>query len=306
MLRGNQIPQAIGLLRRNRLICGICIVLVAGCLCAARPLAASASPPWQKVWYYNFNGPAGAGLPATAWTYDTGQGIFGTGEVEDMTSSPSNVHVDGAGDLDITALGHGSSWTSGRVSTTRLFTAPAGGELEVTASIRQPSPSHGLGYWPAFWMLGQGSWPAHGEIDILEDVNAVSEHSGTLHCGNLVTRNADGTFGPCHEYNGLGSHLQPCPDCQSGYQTYSVVIDRENPAAEKIFWFLDGRQFFTVSEQQVGAAAWDEAVDGDFRVILDLAIGGNYPDGQCGCTTPTSATSSGGTMSVRYVGVYER
>ena len=31
-----------------------------------------------------------------------------------MTDSPSNVHLDGYGNLDITALGHGQSWTSGR------------------------------------------------------------------------------------------------------------------------------------------------------------------------------------------------
>jgi beta-glucanase (GH16 family) len=296
--------QASRLLRRRPLIYCICAVLALGSLSAGKLLSAG-SAPWQKVWYYNFNGPAGAGLSPRTWTYDTGQG-FGNGEVENMTSSPSNVHLDGDGDLDITALANGGSWTSGRINSSRLFTAPAGGELEVTASIRQPAPGSGLGYWPAFWLLGQGSWPEHGEVDIMEDVNAASQHSGALHCGNLVTRNSDGTFGPCHEHTGLTSGLQPCPGCQTGYQTYSVVIDREDPAAEKIFWYLDGRQFFTVSEQQVGATVWDEAVNGGFHIIFDLAIGGNYPDGQCGCTTPTSATSSGGTMSVRYVGVYER
>ena len=40
-------------------------------------------------------------------------------------------------------------------------------------------------------------------------------------------------------------------------------------------------------------------------IILDLAIGGGYPDGVCGCTTPTGATISGGTMSVAYVAAYE-
>jgi hypothetical protein len=33
------------------------------------------------------------------------------------------------------------------------FKAPAGGEMEVSASIKQPNPGSGLGYWPAFWML---------------------------------------------------------------------------------------------------------------------------------------------------------
>jgi hypothetical protein len=39
-------------------------------------------------------------------------------------------------------------------------------------------------------------------------------------------------------------------------------------------------------------------------IILDLAMGGDYPDGECGCTTPTSSTASGGTMRVAYVAAY--
>ena len=104
-----------------------------------------------------------------------------------MTDSPSNVHLDGYGNLDITALGHGQSWTSGRIQTTSSdFEAPAGGEMAVTASIRQPDPAVGMGYWPAFWMLGPGDWPGTGEIDILEDVNALNMQSGAFHCGNLT------------------------------------------------------------------------------------------------------------------------
>jgi beta-glucanase (GH16 family) len=137
------------------------------------------------------------------------------------------VHLDGHGALEITALGHGQSWTSGRIQTISSdFGAPAGGEMAVTASIRQPNPSSGLGYWPAFWMLGPGDWPGTGEIDILEDVNALSEHAATLHCGNLDDVNPDGTLGPCHEFIGLSSGLLPCPGCQTGFHTYTAVVDR--------------------------------------------------------------------------------
>jgi len=230
--------------------------------------------------------------------YDTGPGSnFGTGEIETMTNSTSNVHLDGNGNLDITALGSGSSWTSGRIQTTSANVgAPAGGELEVTASIQQPAG--GLGYWPAFWMLGPGQWPENGEIDIMEDVNALSELSGTVHCGTYPG-------GPCNEPNGIGSELQQCPGCQTGFHTYSMVLNRTNPANESVTFYLDGNQYFQVSESQVGTSTWQAAFDHNLSIIFDLAMGGGYPNGVCGCTSPTSSTSSGGTMSVAYVAAYQ-
>ncbi len=157
-----------------------------------------------------------------------------------------------------------------------------------------------------FWLLGRGSWPAHGEIDILEDVNGLSQHSGAFHCGNLTQYNPDGTFGPCHEHTGLSSGMRPCPGCQAGYQRYSVIVDRRSPRDEQIRWYLDGRQFFSVSERRVGAAAWNVAVNHGYSIILDLAIGGTFPDAMCRCTSPTAQTTSAGTMSVREVQVLDR
>jgi beta-glucanase (GH16 family) len=259
---------------------------------------------WVRVWSDSFTGPAGAGINQRSWAYQTGHGGFGNGEVETMTTSPGNVHLDGHGDLDITAVGQGTSWTSGRIATRRTFAAPAGGEMMVTASIRLPSPVGGTGYWPAFWLLGRGTWPEHGEIDILEDVNGLAAHTGAVHCGNLTQRNPDGTTGPCHEQNGLGSGPRPCLGCQQRFHSYAVVVDRRDAGHQQIRWYLDGHQFFSVSESRIGAAAWRTAFDHGLAIILDLAMGGSYPDAVCGCRAPVSSTTSGGTMSVRYVTVY--
>jgi hypothetical protein len=142
------------------------------------------------------------------------------------------------------------------------------------------------------------NWPSTGEIDVMEDVNALSEHSGTLHCGT-------DPGGPCNETTGLGSGLQSCSGCQTGYNTYSVIINRTNTGDESITWYLNGTAYFTSTESQVGAATWQAAVDHGFFLILDVAMGGGYPNGVCGCTSPSASTSSGAAMSVGYVAVYQ-
>jgi hypothetical protein len=269
----------------------------------ATPAAADTVPPppsgWTTVFGDNFAGPAGSAPSAANWLYDIGTG-YGTGEKEQTTNSTSNVYLDGNGHLVLKAINNGGTWTSGRIESTREdFQAPAGGKLEMTASIEQPNPAGGLGYWPAFWALGSpmragGGWPTSGEIDMMEDVNGLNEASQTLH----------------DSANSPGHALIACPGagstCQTGFHTYSVIIDRTNTAAESMQFLMDGVVESTITEASVGTTAWQQAIDHGFFIIWDLAMGGNYPDGISGVTTPTTATSSGASMSVAYVAVYEQ
>ena len=285
------------------------LLLAAGCLTAVvisalvvAPTAAMAgtapAPPagWSTVFSDNFAGAAGSAPSASNWFYDIGTG-YGTGEVENTTNSTSNVYLDGNGDLVLKAIDNNGTWTSGRIESTRDdFQAPAGGELEMTASIEQPNPANGTGYWPAFWALGSpmrtgGGWPQSGELDMMEDVNGLNEASQTLH----------------DSANSPGHGLIPCPTtgCQTGFNTYSVIINRTNTSAETLEYVMDGVVESTITEASVGTAAWQAAIDHGFFIIFDLAMGGNYPDPLCNCTAPTSATTSGGAMSVQYVAVYE-
>ena len=136
-----------------------------------------------------------------------------------------------------------------------------------------------------------GGWPQSGELDMMEDVNGLNEASQTLH----------------DSANSPGHPLIACPTtgCQTGYNTYSVIINRTNTSAETLEYVMDGVVESTITEASVGTAAWQAAIDHGFFIIFDLAMGGNYPNGICNCTTPTAATTSGASMSVQYVAVYE-
>ncbi|WP_055585928.1 discoidin domain-containing protein, partial [Streptacidiphilus griseoplanus] len=274
---------------------------------------ASTPPPtdppgdWTTVWSDDFNGASGA-APSADWTVDTGTSYpggaanWGTGEIETASSAPANVSLDGNGHLALTALHSGSGWTSGRIESRRTdFAAPAGGRLQISATVKQPAPAKGLGYWPSFRLMGSGyrgdsgSWPKNGEIDVLENVNGRSQLSATLHCGTAPGGN-------CNEYNGMTSGLASCTGCLTDFHTYSAVIDRTT-TDEQIRWYLDGRQVWQVSESQVGVSTWDAAVHHGFSLAFDLAIGGSFPDAVCGCTSPGADTSSGGTLALDKVTV---
>jgi beta-glucanase (GH16 family) len=150
------------------LLAGFLTSIAVGTLVAAPSARADTVPPpppgWTTVFGDNFAGPAGSAPSASNWFYDIGTG-FGTGEKENTTNSTSNVYLDGNGHLVLKAINNGGTWTSGRIESTRDdFQAPPGGQLEMTASIQQPNPGNGLGYWPAFWALGSpmragGGWP---------------------------------------------------------------------------------------------------------------------------------------------------
>lgn len=300
----------------------VAVMLVSSVLSIPSRAAGSHATPargWHLVWGDEFNGPAGSPPNSANWLYDLGTGYgcaqcpsqWGTGEVETMTNSTDNVYLDGAGDLAIRPLRDASgNWTSGRIETQRSdFAAPTNGEMAVEASIKLPSVSgaDAAGYWPAFWMLGSGfrpdhtGWPGIGEVDIMENVNGLNTAFGTLHCGV-----APG--GPCNEYNGLGGST-PCTvtTCQQAFHTYRVEIDRGS-TPQQIRWYVDGVQFWQVSSNQMDAASWANAVDHAFFIILNVAMGGAFPDYVPGPYqyTPTSSTASGVPMLVDYVRVYVR
>jgi len=282
--------------------------------------ANAAVPPtpsgWTLAWSDDFNGSANS-LPSSAnWIIDTGTSYpggpanWGTGEIQTYTNSTSNVSLDGSGNLRITPIRNGSGqWTSARIETTRSnFKPPAGGVLRIEGRIQMPNVTgaEAAGYWPAFWALGAPfrgnywNWPGIGEFDIMENVNGINSVWGVLHCGV-----APG--GPCNEFNGIGaSRACPGSSCQSAFHTYRFEWDA-SVSPQQLRWYVDGTQYHTVTQSQIGEPHWTNMTShAGYFILLNVAMGGAFPNGVAGATTPTGATVSGRPMLVDYVAVWTR
>ncbi|MFI7676829.1 carbohydrate-binding protein [Actinophytocola sp. NPDC049390] len=280
--------------------------------------AEAAVPPpesgWTQVWADDFNGAAGSLPSSSNWIFDIGHGYpggpgnWGTGEIAYHTNNPANVSLDGGGNLRITPLRDGAgNWTSARIETQRGdFKPPAGGTLRIEGRIQMPNVTGNaaLGYWPAFWALGSPyrgnywNWPGIGEYDIMENVNGINAVWGVLHCGV-------NPGGPCNETQGLGAS-RPCPgsSCQSAFHTYRFEWD---DGAKQFRWYVDGQQYHSVSQSQIGADTWNQMTShAGYFILLNLAIGGAFPDGVAGFRTPTAETVPGRPMVVDYVAVWSR
>ncbi|MGZ0146275.1 glycoside hydrolase family 16 protein [Kribbella sp. WER1] len=272
------------------------------------------APPagWSTVWSDDFDGPSGSLPSSTNWIIDTGHGYpggpgnWGTGEVQNYTNSPDNLSLDGSGNLKITPRRDAAgNWTSGRIESQRAnFKPPAGGVLAIESRIQMPNVTGdaALGYWPAFWALGSPyrgnywNWPGIGEFDIMENVNGINSVWGVLHCGV-------NPGGACNETTGLGAN-RACPGstCQSAFHTYRFEWDT-SVSPNQLRWYVDGQQFHSLSQSQFPTDTWSNMTShAGYFVLLNLAIGGAFPDALNG-PTPRASTVPGKPMVVDYVAV---
>ncbi|WP_422772316.1 discoidin domain-containing protein [Plantactinospora sp. WMMC1484] len=239
-------------------------------------------PATRLVFEDNFNGPAGSKPDATKWTMDPG--VPQNGEIQYYTPNSENASMNGQGSLVIEARRQdyqGRQYTSHRMNTSNKFHVQYG---RIEARVKVPK---GNGLWPAFWMMGEDfltgrPWPYNGEIDIMEVLGRnTSEAYSTLHAP---------------AYNGAGGYGQK-------YATVDLSQDFHVWAAEwdskGIRFFLDGRQVFNASKETAENTRGPWIFDHKFYLILNLAVGGDFP-GPIDATTPFPSQ-----MLVDYVRVYQ-
>jgi beta-glucanase (GH16 family) len=260
------------------------------------------------------------GLPGTLpssfnWIFDVGTQYpggparWGNNEYETYTTSPSNIQITQNQTLTITPRLSNGTWTSARIETQcDEFVALPGGKLYVESRIKlgDAPASQQQGIWPAFWSLGcefrgnYSNWPAASEWDFLESVNGLPTMYSTLHCGLTPG-------GPCNEDDGLGSG--GVGFSKGVFHTVGFMVDRsmcgKNSKAtwlnETLNWYLDGEKIFTVSGATVGDEdTWDMVAHQEHFLLLNVAVGGNWPG------APNIATTDGSSvaMEVDYVGVW--
>ncbi|MEU3224350.1 discoidin domain-containing protein [Streptomyces sp. NPDC006976] len=245
------------------------------------PPAAPPAPrnPPQLVWSDEFNGPAGTKPDTGKWTQDPGNGQ--NGELETYTNG-DNTNMDGEGNLVIEARKEADgSYTSGRINTSNHFNF-AYGHVEARIKV---SGTQGL--WPAFWMLGSNfntgtPWPNSGEIDIMEHVGSVADSVySTLH--------APAYYGG----NGYGEpYTLPGKDFASDFHVYAVDWD-----ADHMTFSVDGNAFFTADKSTVEATQGPWVYDHPFYIILNNAVGGDWPG------SPDASTVFPQRMLIDYVRV---
>ncbi|KAK3400220.1 concanavalin A-like lectin/glucanase domain-containing protein [Sordaria brevicollis] len=257
---------------------------------------------YNLVWYDQFEGNSGTS-PNTGWWNIINRKLNVNNELETYSSSTRTVQVSGGYTLQLVPWrqqnGNGD-WISGRIESTYTFTPAPGKKTVAQAEIRFGSnPTNTkAGIWPAFWMLGNelrtgGSWPACGELDILETVNGDLRGYGTLHCGTFPG-------GPCNEPTGKGgSTLIPNQD----WHTWRIEWDRTSGDwwTSKITWYMDGVKFHEISGQSLNDwTAFDKISNKPLFFILNVAVGGDWP----GYPNANTKDGYGSMMEVGYVAHY--
>lgn len=259
---------------RQRTVLILTVILLLG---TVHSPAAQGAP--QTLFADEFTGPAGSLANPAKWGYEVGGGIRNS-ELQYYTyADRDNAGLDGNGHLRITLRKEskaGRDYTSAMLTTKGRFTFTTGC---LEARIKVPT---GSGVWPAFWTEGSSvqPWPAGGEIDVMERINASTLQNFVVHGG------------PSH-WKGM-SWIKSDP---SSWHEYKMCI----VGTSEVSFYYDGVRRFTVGRSegdQVMPAGrkWPfGSTPHDIR--LNIAMGGSWPG------RPDGTAKLPATMLVDYVRV---
>ena len=229
-------------------------------------------------------------LDPETWFFEEGDGsqygIPGWGNNELEWYLPDSALLDN-GMLVITAReepSNGKNYTSARLNTRDRFAFRYG---RIEARIRLPG---GQGTWPALWLLPQdevyGTWAASGEIDIMEAINLGASGGntvhGTLHYGAQWPNNVSS-----------GSGYEVAMDATAEFHIYALEWD-----ATEMRWYVDDVLYAMQNSWSTTAAPFPAPFDERFYIVLNVAVGGNWPG------APDATTTFPVTMEVDYIRVY--
>ena len=254
------------------------------------------------VWSDEFANATGNNLQPdpTVWTYDTGNSGFGNHELENYcgwgsTTAPCNpaspnAYVGTDGYLHIVAQEPSAGvYTSARMKTQGLFSVQYG---RLEAKIWVPEAQ---GFWPAFWTLGNdintNPWPACGEQDIMERVNAALNpdwNEGSVHGTGFTGSTGLGTV-----YN------FPAGQTAAGWHTYGMIW---KPGSVAYYVDTPSSPYVTYTNPAsltgLAGAVWPFDSGNSAFIILNFAVGGDWPG------NPNASTVFPASLLVDYVRVY--
>ena len=249
---------------------------------AAAQSAYNAPEGYSLVWQDEFD--KGSELNPDDWTHE----VKGSGWVNHELQNYVNhktpegqlvTEVRG-GKLRITALKENGKVYSGRVYA-KVKQGWQYGYIE--ASIKLPK---GKGTWPAFWMMPVNfrSWPADGEIDIMEEVGYHPNYvSSSLHANAHV-----------HSNGTQVTHEMFCQGAEDEFHTYAILWTANN-----ITTYVDGKQQLSYDNRGKGRDDWP--YDDPFYVIFNLAWGGDWGGAQ-----GVDESALPAVMEVDYVRVFQK
>lgn len=227
------------------------------------------------------------------WNYEYHEPGWVNNELQEYVDSPENIYIQN-GELVIQAIkivdeNGNVTYTSGRVNTQNKHDFKYG---RFEARLKVPS---GKGFLPAFWMMPTdenlyGQWPKCGEIDIMEVLgDRTNQTHGTLHFGEPHTQSQ-------------GSYTLSTGDFASEYHIFACEWE-----PGEMRFYVDGELYYTANDwftkkTGYGEVTYPAPYDQPFYMILNLAVGGNWPG------NPDASTEFGENAALRvdYVRVYQK